>query len=368
MPPTTRGHKRACDEHQAESPPNQKVLRAVENGTVGSTPRTCGTQDVGSSEVDGIKAVLAQLKATVNALKKASPLLFDESDLDALCEAQGELEKVNDGVWAQHEAVRHPPPEETPLIFDDLVHALSFLTPQELGSAAQVSRHFRRAVESAVATRLDRLGGFYSCFELAHGVTSGVPLLVRLEREFMRLPELIAKIKSGGSSSEVNGVLEEVKEMDHNVKFLHSDLLWAKLDDLEQEDTDDTVRAHLLSLLHDAKIPEDWLADYVGYPMYELDMREDCNSFNALCALFLMDDMPSSVIETHVDTLLWWVMSDHSSGVCSQAFRVIKKLGPKKLASLKLAGKIASAPLATSKNRCQREEVANLVARIRELE
>ena len=86
-------------------------------------------------------------------------------------------------------------------------------------------------------------------------------------------------------------------------------------------------------------IAEDGLADCVAYPMVELDRRENCGMVCGLYALSLMQDMPPSTIETHVDTLVWWMMRDATPGafiIASTALEVIGMLGPAKLASLKL--------------------------------
>ena len=68
---------------------------------------------------------------------------------------------------------------------------------------------------------------------------------------------------------------------------------------------------------------------------------------SGLYALSLMQDMPPSTIETHVDTLVWWMLLDATPGafiIASTALEVIGKLGPaNKLASLKLKDKIAQA-------------------------
>jgi len=64
---------------------------------------------------------------------------------------------------------------------------------------------------------------------------------------------------------------------------------------------------------------------------------------SGLYALSLMQDMPPSTIETHVGTLVWWMLLDATPGafiIASTALEVIGKLGPaNKLASLKLKDK-----------------------------
>ena len=75
------------------------------------------------------------------------------------------------------------------------MHTLGFLTSEDLSSAAQVSRHFCRAVLPAVRYRLDHFGGLTSSFELGYKHTLGVPLLARVEYEFKRLPSVLAQVR-----------------------------------------------------------------------------------------------------------------------------------------------------------------------------
>ena len=256
---------------EAEAATEAAVKAKVEaEATAAAQAQLCNASSSG-----GIKATIAQLQASVSALKKVNPQLLDQDDLDAVYKAVVELDKVSDAVQAQHEAVRNPPPEETPLIFDDLVHTLGFLTSEDLGSAAQVSRHFCRAVLPAVRHRLDHFGGITSSFELGYKHTLGVPLLAQVEYEFKRLPTVLAQIKSGEVGTEATEALDELTDMDPNVLYLHADLLWEKLGDLKDE-VDNHSRGELLSCLCEANIPEDQLAERVGDLMYELTRGDEC--------------------------------------------------------------------------------------------
>ena len=327
------------------------------NASSSATPAAAG----------GIKAMIAQLQASVSALKTVNPQLLDKDDLDAVYKAVVELDKVSDEVQAQQEAVRNPPPEETPLIFDDLVHTLGFLTSEDLGSAAQVSRHFSRAVLPAVRHRLDHFGGIFSSFELGYRHTLGVPLLARVEYEFKRLPAILALIKSGEAGAEVTEALDELTDMDPNVLYLHADQLWEKLGELKDE-IDNHSRGELLSCLCEANIPEDQLADHVADLMYELNRGDECptRAYTGLLALRLTKRMPVPVLEMHVDTLVSWLMHD-SGFIATQALEALERMGIAKLASLQLKAKIASAPVATStkrQDRSAREQFVGLLAQL----
>ena len=74
-----------------------------------------------------------------------------------MCDVYKAFGRAIDLVEDQREAVANPPPDEVPLAFDDMVRALTFLSAEQLATAAQVSRHFQRAVPEAVGERLNAL-------------------------------------------------------------------------------------------------------------------------------------------------------------------------------------------------------------------
>ena len=359
----------AEDEAEAEAAAAVKAKVEAEVAAAAQAQLCNASSSATPAATGGIKAMIAQLQASVSALKTVNPQLLDKDDLDAVYKAVVELDKVSDEVQAQQEAVRNPPPEETPLIFDDLVHTLGFLTSEDLGSAAQVSRHFSRAVLPAVRYRLDCFGGITSSFELGYKHTLGVPLLARVEYEFKRLPTVLAQIKSGEAGTEVTEALDELTDMDPNVLYLHADQLWEKLAELKDE-VDNHSRGELLSCLCEANIPEDQLADRVGDLIYELTRGDECptRAYTGLLALRLTKRMPVSVLEKHVDTLVSWLMHD-SGFIACQALEALERMGIEKLASLQLKAKIASAPVATSskrQDRSARDQFLSLLAQLPE--
>ena len=415
--PLTRGRMKRARDEPAESPPSQRVQKVCDDGSTPSTEiavevaakvvvkakakakakaavevaveatalkakaeAEAEAEAAAEAEAEAaveakveagahIKATIAQLQASVSALKTVNPQLLDADDLDAVYKAVVDLDRVSDAVQAQQEAVRNPPPEETPLIFDDLVHTLGFLTSEDLGSAAQVSRHFSRAVLPAVRYRLDCFGGITSSFELGYKHTLGVPLLARVEYEFKRLPTVLAQIKSGEAGTEVTEALDELTDMDPNVLYLHADQLWEKLGELKDE-VDNHSRGELLSCLCEANIPEDQLADRVGDLIYELTRGDECptRAYTGLLALRLTKRLPVSVLEKHVDTLMSWLMHD-SGFIACQALEALERMGIEKLASLQLKAKIASAPVATSskrQDRSARDQFLSLLAQLPE--
>ena len=146
--PLTRGHTKRARGEPAE-PPKQRVQKVCDDGTP-STERwaeaaveAAATAEAAAAaeavteaavvmagveaepttaaQAGGIKATIAQLQANVSTLKAVNPQLMDKDDLDAVYMAVVELQQVSDAVQAQQEALRNPPPEETPLLFDDLV-------------------------------------------------------------------------------------------------------------------------------------------------------------------------------------------------------------------------------------------------------
>ena len=147
--PLTRGHTKRARGEPAE-PPKQRVQKVCDNGSTPSTERWAEAavevaataaaaaaaeavteaavvmagveaEPTTAAQAGGIKAMIAQLQANVSTLKAVNPQLMDKDDLDAVYMAVVELQQVSDAVQAQQEALRNPPPEETPLLFDDLV-------------------------------------------------------------------------------------------------------------------------------------------------------------------------------------------------------------------------------------------------------
>ena len=148
--PLTRGHTKRARGEPAE-PPKQRVQKVCDDGSTPSTERWAEAavevaataaaaaaaaeavteaavvmagleaEPTTAAQAGGIKATIAQLQANVSTLKAVNPQLMDKDDLDAVYMAVVELQQVSDAVQAQQEALRNPPPEETPLLFDDLV-------------------------------------------------------------------------------------------------------------------------------------------------------------------------------------------------------------------------------------------------------
>ena len=77
--------KRARD----EEPPTEQTCKAPRLG------------DGGLSSQNDIKDALAQLKASISALKAINPQRFDEEELEIVRESSTDLDKVIDGVDAQ---------------------------------------------------------------------------------------------------------------------------------------------------------------------------------------------------------------------------------------------------------------------------
>ena len=144
------------------------------------TPRTTVAGSSGSSAA-AIEGLLAQLRANILALKATDPSCIDEAQLMSARAARHLLGSFINGVEAQQEAIRNPPPAETPLNFDDMVHTLSFLDCKSLAAAAAVSRHWRRAAPETAKFRLNHLSGAQSCFAFPSHQPPTAQLLAQVE-------------------------------------------------------------------------------------------------------------------------------------------------------------------------------------------
>ena len=341
--------KRVREENLSTEP----TCKAPRLGDAGTSDESCGpsSESCEPSSESNVKGLLAQLKASISALKAVDPQQFDEEELELAREAQGELEKVIRATDAQLEAIRNPPPEETPMAFDDLVLALGFVPTRDLAAAAQTSRHFRNAVKTEVWNRLDNLSGSFSHFDKKFRDIVGVPFLARMEREYERVPQIIATIGPNLSDRDFTKAATELSEMHTEIVYLHNELLWEKLNgrlsarpdtsgsDSEEEDDDEEEtrrRDRLFKLLSDAKIPEDELAEHADMVVAELEENRHRGRYQTvgIYQTDLMSQMPPSVIEQHIPLLIKVMTEDDDFAY--QVLHAIGKLPNDTLKSLNL--------------------------------
>ena len=295
--------------------PTRKVLRVEEARAVQSA----------EEEPRALESILERLHDDVNAFKAVDPSSITAAQLKSVTKALDALGKAVDLVEEQHEAIRNPPPEETPVPFDHLVHSLTFLSPHDLAQAAQVSRHFAKAAPAAVQARLDKLAsdscGAPSYFQIDYGESYCAEFLHRIEEEHENAPKLIAKlIKSKSSHSENAAVIQALKLVHSEVLYLHVDKIAEKLEHFQQDDgessdeSDDSdagsegeredfwvrQRADLMWLLHLSNMPEDELPDYVHLMVHEMAVT-DYPSFGIFCPMLRM---PVDKIVEHIDLIL----------------------------------------------------------------
>ena len=328
------------------------------------------------SSAAALSGLLAQIRPIIRAFKATDPSHIDEGQLASAKEAKyllGSIESFIDGVEAQQEAIRNPPPVETPLNFDDMVHTLSFLDCKSLAAAAVVSRHWCRAAPEAVTFRLNHLSGTYSSFTFfARRPAPTAQLLAQVEREFKRIPPLIQQINLSQSESEFEQTRDELEVVERHVLRLHSNLLWGKVREAGRDASENThafeLRERLFQLLMYAYVPADELAPHASCVVDVLPSCPPEGLRYVSTALQMMSRMPATVIEKHIDSVMFWVIAEPQEYgdffIQSTALQVIANLAPKTLASLNLKAQIAAAPLAKSKLRSEREQVAELLKKI----
>ena len=214
--------------------------------------------------------VLVQLQRAVLAVKGLDPSTFTDEQIELAQNAHKDLGTVVSLAMDQQEARLNPPPEETPIAYDDLVHALSFLPAADLALSAQVSRHFQRATPEAVRLRLDWMAGGY--FETLYD-TYCPEFLHRIEVDMERAPTLIEKITKSLKPKPFQKVKKQLLDVHHEVVFLHINLVWDALKALDDgvkyviEDKHQAKRRLLFDLLQAANIPPEELASHV----YEIE-------------------------------------------------------------------------------------------------
>ena len=336
-----------------------------------------GSSNSSAAAIDGL---LAQLRANILALKATEPSHFDKAQLESAKVASYLLTRFMAGVESQQEAIRNPPPAETPLNFDDMVHTLSFLDCKSLAAAAVVSRHWCRAAPEAVKFRLNHLSGTYCGFEFFGNDwelrSPTAQLLAQVEREFKEAPALIQQLNLSKTSSELERTKDDLLEVDTHVMRLHSNLIWEKVRQVgwDASETKDAfrLREKLFNILRHARLPVDELAPHASCVVDALRPSGDASASEipryCLNAMGIMNHMPAAVIEKHIDSLMLLLKEagdeDGDFFIQSDALEVIAKLAPETLALLNLKAQIAAAPLAKSQRRSEREQVVKLLKSI----
>ena len=290
-------------------------------------------------EATGVGAVLANLQKGIDTLRAIDPGSLDEEQYALAVKASSDLCTTVDLMYDQRMAAANPPPEEVPVPFDHLVQILSHLEPEELATAAQVSRHFNRAVPEAVRCCLNEIarcdeGSEDGCFEMRFKDKYTPEFLRRVLDDYGRLPHLVRKIKKKQSHDAFYRVGEELEGIHEEVIYLHNELLWDRLERLQGSEHVDKRRL-LLRLLDMANIPEDELGDYdrADALARELEPMMEPPGGATGEALSLMARLPLAAINAHQDVLLRWLNHDHD-GSCGQykALVALKRLPPATLA------------------------------------
>ena len=269
-----------------------------------------GGSSNGSNNGDArINQLLQQLQNNVSALKAIDPATFTDHQQMLLETAEKELVLCCDRVEEQLDARRNPPPEEVPISFDHLVLALSTLPARDLAAAAATSRHFARAIPEAVRLRLDTLAGGY--FEIRYKDKYNTELLQRVEDDYARLPSVLAKLsKSTPEKVYEKQVKEPMEDLHHEIYYLHADLLWAKLRELQGLSKMHTRRGDLVRWIATGRPPAEELGKHAELLVGEFQPNGGGVNFRAL---MLMEELPPPVIEEHLPVLCWWLEEEHSA-------------------------------------------------------
>jgi hypothetical protein len=256
------------------------------------------------ADSDDLDALLEQLRQTVQRIKNVSPVECTEAQLEMAADTLNKASKWCDRVEEQHEALRNPPPVETPIPFDDLVQVLSHLGASDLASAAQVSRHFARAVPEAVRLALNELAS-EGCeeegyFELRSDDTYCPSLLDRVEKDLERTPGLIKRIKPNMKKNVLDEVEQELDDVHAEVLYLCRADLWAALAKLPLEEESQFKRNVLVHLLYRAHIPREELSEYADVVVEQIRSP----TYFRIYALCLFEGMLPAVHVEHLDLIL----------------------------------------------------------------
>jgi hypothetical protein len=279
---------------------------------VRKAPRTDDDQGAGADE--DLDTLLRQLQQVVQRIKKINPSDCSEEQLEVATSTEVELSEWSDRVEELQEALRNPPPVETPIPFDELVQVLSHLEAASLASAAQVSRHFARAVPEAIHMVLDQIASRESddegTFKLRDFDTYCPRLLGRVEKDLELVPKLIQGITRNADRATVRKLEVELLEAHYEVLFLYRDSMWTTLKRMRLQEKTACQRGLLLFCLSSADIPAEELSEYATVVVEQL--RSPLESKIAIYGLSLFKNMLPAVHIEHFDLLLE-ILQDSSS-------------------------------------------------------
>ena len=307
-----------------------------------------------------ISALLAQLKTTVAALEAADPSSFSCTQAEEVSSAGLALFSFSrdlQELQAAREAERcQQVVDETPLPFDMLVHALAYLPTKDLAAAAQVSRHFSRAIPEVVKQRLERI---LSRFTLERGETYCTDLLQRVEADFKLAKEGIPSIESTMSDKDFNKVAGQLRGMGKQVIMAVHEDLRPKVDAMQG-----VRRSALLQVLNQTGLPQDELVKHLETVVSILSNHED----KGVCPIFalgLMEQMPVVDIERHLPELMWWATNQPCVLNAEFALSTLALLPAETLRLANVEAELAASPLATSGVHGHRDSLAKLLLSIR---
>ena len=291
----------------------------------------------------GIDAILSTLQTSIRALRAIDPSTFDTEQYERANKHSEDLGDAVELIYVQRMAVANPPPEETPVPFDHLVQVLSHLGAEDLARAAQVSRHFKRAVPEAVRHCLDnivRLDQPEGHFEMHFSDTYTPELLKRVLDEDKIVPGLLDQITTTQSRSDFDAMMRQLEEIHSEVIYLHNPAVWDKLDvvqgllmSIPEDDYYWYVgrRTDVLTLLDRANIPEEELGDRVDALVAALEDNE-------VPALSLIGQMPAAAIHKHRHTLVSKLNQENMDPINAMfaryALQALRKLPPATLVLL----------------------------------
>ena len=337
---------------------DKRVMRDYETPITAPAAKAQRTE-AATSGGSSISALLAQLKTTVAALTAADPSSFNCTQAEEVSSAGLALFSFSrdlQELQAAREAERcQQVVDETPLPFDELVHTLTFLPTKDLAAAAQVSRHFSRAVPEVVKQRLERI---LSRFTLGWGETYCTDLLQRVEADVKLAKEGIQTIESTMSDKDFNKVIGQLRAMGKQVILVHEDLR-PKVDAMQG-----VRRSALLQVLNQTGLPQDELVKHLETVLSILSNHEDTSTC-PMDALGLMEQMPVVVIERHLPELMWWAANQPCVHTAEFALHSLECLPVETLRLANVEAELAASPLATSDLRRHRDSLAKLLLSIR---
>ena len=367
--------------------------RAIVGSASADTAASVPTCKLHARTQPSAASIVEEIARNAAALKDVDANALDEPALDALRQARVNINDVllfRSGRSSAQTSRQKALAEESLLPLDVLALVMSFLAPQDMARACQVSRHFDDAVAHGVCLRIEHLfreapvsyifdrPWRRSAFErkgrkakagevvVKRWVDATAQKLETLEDDAAQLRLLLDKlyVQNNNTPSIDRVSRRDMRDLDHDVAALYLDELWERVEEFGRTFSgEDEVRAQclmtLLQLSRCAHRPEMLLPHAALFA----ERVRHCSDGASLC---FFCELPSAAFAEHAEVALQGPVLDNDDSLwCERFMEALLKLPQPDLMRLAPLLETRLAALANSKQKKVRALAAKLLRSMR---